>query len=107
MTILSTSTHFLQLSPGPSFFPCPTFQNQTINSVPFRKDFHDGSLDLVINILVYQSINKMLPPRNDVLLDDGSILLLGQSGYNHLINTIAFREYYLDNDVHILSLIHI
>ena len=36
MTILSTSTHFLQLSPGPSFFPCPTFQNQTTNSLPFR-----------------------------------------------------------------------
>ena len=36
MTILSTSIHFLQLSPGPSFFPCPTFQNQTINSLPFR-----------------------------------------------------------------------
>ena len=36
MIILSPSTIFLLLSPGPSFFPRPTFQNQTTNLIPFR-----------------------------------------------------------------------
>ena len=35
MIILSPSTIFLLLSPGPSFFPRPTFQNQTTNQFPY------------------------------------------------------------------------
>ena len=42
MIILSPYTTFLLLSPGPSFFPCPTFQNQTTNLIPSRLYLYDA-----------------------------------------------------------------
>ena len=36
MIVLSPSNPFLYLSPGPSLFPCPTFQNQTNKQIPSR-----------------------------------------------------------------------
>ena len=68
MIILSPSTIFLLLSPGPSFFPRPTFQNQTTNQFPYSsqqiKD--DKSMEtttsknLSMNYIVFTNKNTCL-----------------------------------------------
>ena len=57
IVILYSSNHFLLLSPGPSFFPCPTFQNQTTNLIPSRLHPYDAViLDARSNIINLQML---------------------------------------------------
>ena len=51
MIILSPSTIFLLLLPGPSFFPRPTFQNETTNQFPysFQQIKDDNSMETTTN----------------------------------------------------------
>ena len=67
MIILSLSTIFLLLSPGPSFFPRPTFQNQTTNPFPysFQQIKDDKSMEtttsknLSMNYMVFTNKNTL------------------------------------------------
>ena len=67
MIILSPSTIFLLLSPGPSFFPRPTFQNQTTNQFPysFQQIKDDKSMEtttnknLSMNYIVFTNKNTL------------------------------------------------
>ena len=67
MIILSPSTIFLLLSPGPSFFPRPTFQNQTTNQFPYSfQQIKDNksmetttSKNLSMNYIVFTNKNTL------------------------------------------------
>ena len=88
MIILSSSNLFLYLSPGPSLFPCPTFQKQTNKQIPSRH--HQKPTDEA------QDPDIMLKPRE---LSRRLIKYIPENEYNlnsnYYVYYVSFRIFFL------------